>query len=179
MKKIILSLLASLSLAQSATFVESYSIAGNTTNTVFTNTAVISQLVLVNTNLTLPLTVKFYDSTNAETTYAFTNNVTNIFSRRVQVTEIFTNSVFRFVNDNGDVTNITFTTTNVSWVLKTTNAVRAAATNELQRIATIIVPANTTIYQDIPNIFVGRGLTVANVSGSGSGVVSFNVVYQK
>lgn len=170
MKFILASLIALATfVSQAATKTDSYYQAGNTTNTLFTNSVIISGVSFINTNLTTPSVIRFYDSTGAVTTVAFTSPITNVTASLQSVTEYFTNAVFSFKTSFGHMTNFVRYTTNVTTVLKTTQSVTPASTNELNRIMSFtLAPNSTTTFTGL-GINVNQGLTFATLT-SGAGV---------
>lgn len=169
MKFILASLIALATfVTQAATKTDSYYQAGNTTNTLFTNSVIISGVSFINTNLTAPSIIRFYDSTGSVTTVSF-SAITNVTASLQTVTEFFTNAVFSYKTSFGHMTNFVKYTTNVTTMLKTTPSITAASTNELPRIMSFtLAPNSTTTFTGL-GIAVNQGLTFATLT-SGAGV---------
>jgi len=170
MKKLLSLLAAVVGLSvNAATFSESYTIPYNSTNTVFSNAPIVLKTLSFYNPSTATATIRFYDSTTNKTSYITTTDTTNLHSvARVSVTEFWTNGVFSFTTAAGHTTNIVNYITNTTYMLKTIYTNLPPGTNELNRLANFSIPPSTTVavkFDDV-NLFILRGLTVANVTGA-------------
>jgi len=170
MKKLLSLLAAVVGLSvNAATFSESYTIPYNSTNTVFSNAPIVLKTLSFYNPSIVTATIRFYDSTTNKTFYTNTTDTTNLHSvARVAVTEFWTNGVFSFTTAAGHTTNIVNYITNTTYMLKTIYTNLPPGSYELSRLASFSIPASTTVavkFDDV-NLFILRGLTVANVTGA-------------
>jgi len=182
MKKLLALLASVIGLsANAATIAESYTIPYNSTNTVFSNAPIVLKALSFFNPSTAAATIRFYDSTTNLTMITNTTVITNFHSlARVAVTEFWTNGVFSFTTAAGHTTNIVNYITNTTYMLKTIFTNIAANTGtEMSRLASFSIPASTTVpvtFEDV-NLFVLRGLTVANPTGATN--VVLQVIYNR